>query len=299
MGSISRLSPSSRLVLLSVVVALVLVAIAPPARRSLEAEGPTATSGPQPVASPSLGVTSAEPTVSPEIATSKTSETLPTASPTSTMANTPTPVATTGPSRGPTPTQSQHLKGGTFRLATVLAALPVEPERRMGYSRDLFRHWIDADGDGCDTRREVLIVEAVIAPAVSAGCVLSGGEWRSLYDGLTFSDPSDLDIDHVVALAEAWDSGAYGWDAAQRQAFANDLGVSWSLIAVSASSNRSKSDRDPADWLPPRAEAKCPYLADWVAVKARWGLAVDSAERSTIASQTDCEDVLIQVVIAD
>lgn len=118
-----------------------------------------------------------------------------------------------------------------------------------------------------------------------------------MYDGLTFTDPSDLDIDHVVALAEAWDSGAYAWDSARRRAFANDLGVSWSLIAVSASSNRSKSDKDPAEWLPTSASVRCQYLGDWVAVKARWGLAVDDAERSALAGAADCQERLIDVVI--
>lgn len=203
------------------------------------------------------------------------------------------------PTPGPTATASVAIGNGTYTLAAVLDALPVAPEQRAGYSRTLFRHWIDADGDGCDTRREVLIEEAVVAPTVSAPCSLSGGEWWSLYDGLTFTDPSDLDIDHVVALAEAWDSGAYGWQPARRQALANDLGVPWSLIAVSASSNRSKSDKDPAEWLPPRIEATCGYLADWVAVKARWALAVDSAERNAVAGAAGCQDVLVQVVIEE
>ncbi|HEX7474251.1 MAG TPA: HNH endonuclease family protein, partial [Candidatus Limnocylindrales bacterium] len=101
-------------------------------------------------------------------------------------------------------------------------------------------------------------------------------------------DSSKLDIDHVVPLAEAWDSGAYRWDAARRRAFANDLGVSWSLIAVSAASNRSKGDKDPAEWLPPLASYRCQYLAVWVAIKTRWNLAVDAAEKSAIAGETEC-----------
>jgi hypothetical protein len=190
------------------------------------------------------------------------------------------------------------LPAGTSTLGAVLAGLPVAAERRAGYSRSLFRHWIDADKDGCDTRREVLIAEAVIAPTVSAGCSLSGGRWLSLYDDLTVTDPGGLDIDHLVPLAEAWDSGAYGWDAARRQAYANDLGVAWSLIAVSASSNRSKGDADPAEWLPPDASYTCQYVADWVAVKARWSLSVDSAVKAVIASEIACLDMPVRVVPA-
>lgn len=104
----------------------------------------------------------------------------------------------------------------------------------------------------------------------------------SLYDGLTFTDPGDLDIDHVVALAEAWDSGASNWTPARRRDFANDLGVWWSLIAVSASSNRVKSDQDPADWLPPAVSDECPFLGAWLATKARWDLTMDAREARAI-----------------
>ena len=169
-------------------------------------------------------------------------------------------------------------------LGELLALLTTETEIRAGYDRALFRHWIDADGDGCNTRYEVLIQEATRTPAVGSGCSLSGGMWVSLYDGLTFTDPSGLDVDHMVALAEAWDSGARAWTATRREAFANDLGVSWSLIAVSASTNRSKSDRDPAEWLPPQSGYRCTYLGDWLAVKVRWSLSVDPTERSAIQS---------------
>ena len=148
--------------------------------------------------------------------------------------------------------------------------------------RTLFRHWIDADGDGCDTRREVLIDEAVSPPSVGSGCSLSGGRWVSAYDGLTFTDPAKLDIDHMVPLAEAWDSGAYQWDSSRRMRFANDLDVDWALIAVSAATNRSKGDRDPAEWLPPAASFRCTYVAMWIEVKVRWRLTIDPAEQAAL-----------------
>ena len=142
----------------------------------------------------------------------------------------------------------------------MLAGLTVAPEQRTGYQRTKFKLWVDADHDGCDTRKEVLIAEAIVAPRIKAGCTLSGGAWLSLYDRLRFTASSKLDIDHVVPLAEAWDSGAWRWTAARRQAFANDLGKSWVLIAVSAHSNRSKGDRDPAGWMPASASYTCRYL---------------------------------------
>jgi hypothetical protein len=150
---------------------------------------------------------------------------------------------------------------------------------RAGYDRRLFRHWIDADGDGCDTRREVLIRDAVEAPVVGAGCSLSGGRWVSLHDGEVFTgDGGGLDIDHMVPLAEAWESGAWAWSAERRRAFANDLEHRFALLAVSASTNRSKGARDLAEWLPPDESSHCLYATYWRDTKVAWGLTFDQAE---------------------
>lgn len=162
----------------------------------------------------------------------------------------------------------------------LLRSLPVRAESNDGYDRDLFDHWIDANGNSCDTREEVLLRQNLLA---GASCSDRTGSWYSAYDDLRFTTSSSLDIDHFIPLAEAWGSGAKSWDEGRRERFANDL-YGYSLIAVSASSNRSKSDRDPAEWLPPRAAFLCTYLARWVAVKYRWRLAVDSAERGAIRS---------------
>ncbi|GAA2775231.1 hypothetical protein GCM10010521_62190 [Streptomyces rameus] len=85
----------------------------------------------------------------------------------------------------------------------------------------------------------------------------------------------------LVPLAEAWDSGASAWTAAEREAYANDLGDDRALIAVSAASNRSKADQDPSTWLPPAAGYRCQYATDWIADKTRWGLSIDTAESRT------------------
>ena len=167
---------------------------------------------------------------------------------------------------------------------TLLESLAVEAEQPNGYDRGLFRHWVDADGDGCDTRREVLITEAVTAPAVLGGrCVLSDGVWVSRYDGETDTgNGRGFDIDHLVPLKEAWDSGAHGWDPQTREQFANDLGFEHSLVAVSAGSNRSKGAQDPTTWLPPESSQRCWYAAAWISVKVRWDLSVDSAEADAL-----------------
>lgn len=85
-----------------------------------------------------------------------------------------------------------------------------------------------------------------------------------------------------MPLAEAWDSGAYAWDAARRTSYANYLDDSWHLVAVTARSNRSKADQDPSTWLPPYEAARCQYAAEWTAIKLQWQLTVDPAEREAL-----------------
>ena len=138
-------------------------------------------------------------------------------------------------------------------------------------------------GDGCDARREVLIAESQTPVSVGGGCSLSGGQWYSAFDGVVTTDPSSFDVDHFVPLKEAWDSGAHAWDSGTRQRFANDLDYAGSLIAVSASSNRSKGARDPAEWLP-MPSYRCEYVRNWVEVKLRWDLTADPGEINALRS---------------
>ena len=160
-------------------------------------------------------------------------------------------------------------------------------DKNSGYSRSAFKHWVDTDKDGCDTRAEVLIEEAKVKPKIGLKCKLSGGEWFSAYDGKTITQSSLLDVDHMVPLAEAWRSGAWKWTSAQRQDFANDLDlITNSLLAVSASSNRSKGDKDPASWLPKMGkEDVCNYLKDWIDVKWKYSLTVDQKEAKKLQEE--------------
>lgn len=191
-----------------------------------------------------------------------------------------TPSSVSSPGSTSPSTQAQAKTASS--LSALVNSLQVAVETRAGYNRDLFRHWIDADGDGCDTRREVLIAESVTPVTIGAGCSLSGGTWLSPYDMVSATNASSFDVDHFVPLAEAWDSGAANWDSATRQAFANDLDYAMSLIAVTASSNRSKSDRDPAEWLPTNSAFHCEYAVAWVQVKSRWKLTIDTAEKEKL-----------------
>lgn len=177
-------------------------------------------------------------------------------------------------------------------LHRAVATLPVAAEDRTGYNRESsFGGWIDADHDGCSTRAEVLLEEAVTAPTVTGRCTLTGGTWFSWYDDATVDNASSLDIDHLVPLAESWDSGASQWTKARRVAYANYLDDPRHLVAVTARSNRQKSDQDPATWMPPAPDAICRYTADWISVKLTWGLAVDSPERDALTQLADgCPD---------
>ena len=187
----------------------------------------------------------------------------------------------------------------TLPVRDALEALPVRAEDTSDYSRDAFKHWVDADRDGCTARAEVLKAEAVVAPQQGARCALSGGEWYSEYDDTYVEGPRGLDIDHRVPLGEAWESGAADWSADEREAYANDLEDPRALIAVTAGSNRAKGKKDPAEWQPPYVGNSCTYNTDWVAVKTRWGQSIDPVEKAAITDQLNrCPNAPITVTLA-
>ncbi|MEV1026604.1 HNH endonuclease family protein [Streptomyces sp. NPDC050264] len=124
---------------------------------------------------------------------------------------------------------------------------------------------------------------------MAAGCKLAGGSWRSAYDGLQVTDAARLEVDHFVPLAEVFDSEQTLWSAARREAYANDQDSPDTLIAVSDASNRSKSDKDPAQRLPANTSYHCAYAPTWVATKLRWDLTADDAEQQTLQTlATQC-----------
>ena len=162
---------------------------------------------------------------------------------------------------------------------SYLASLPVRTESRTGYSRDKFPHWITISGS-CNTRETILKRDGTNV-VTDSSCAATSGSWYSVYDGATWTAASDLDIDHLVPLAEAWDSGAGSWTTSRRQSFANDL-TRPQLIAVTDNVNQSKGDQDPATWMPSRTAYRCTYVRAWVQVKYYYGLSVDSAEKSAL-----------------
>lgn len=179
-------------------------------------------------------------------------------------------------SKNPKPRQT-HRHTGT--AAAMLKKIPLRPEASAAtYQRAYFGGWTTRGG--CTTRQRVLTDESRRGSA--AGCSVRRGSWLSAYDGRRTKNPSSLDIDHLVPLGQAWVSGASRWTAGTRIRYANDLGYPGTLRAVSAWSNRSKGDRDPAQWLPPRRIHRCKYIGTWIAVKYRWQMSADRAERRVL-----------------
>ncbi|WP_019818758.1 HNH endonuclease family protein [Saccharomonospora saliphila] len=161
-----------------------------------------------------------------------------------------------------------------------LARLTVAPDGSMdGYDRDLFPHWGARDGT-CDTRDVVLRRDGVDV-TVDEECEPTGGRWYSVYDGQWVSDDSQVHIDHVVPLAEAWRTGARDWTGTRRETFANDLDTQ-QLIAVSGSSNLSKGDAEPEEWQPGNTGYHCMYARSWINVKYVYDLTVTAAETGAL-----------------
>nr|WTB30827.1 HNH endonuclease family protein [Streptomyces sp. NBC_00830] len=190
--------------------------------------------------------------------------------------------ATTGLLTAPTAQAAMPTPVAASTARTYLSQLTVKAEgSSTGYSRDLFPHWITQSG-ACDTR-EVVLKRDGTNVTQNSSCTAVSGSWYSQYDGATWTAASDLDIDHMVPLAEAWRSGASSWTTAKRQSFANDL-TRPQLIAVTDNVNQSKGDQDPATWLPSRTAYRCTYARAWVHVKYYYNLTVDSAEKSALQS---------------
>lgn len=153
----------------------------------------------------------------------------------------------------------------------------------VAYDRNLYGGWIDADKDCQDTRQEVLIAESLVPVTLGArGCKVVAGRWFDPFTGRYFINPRKLDIDHFVPLAEVHRSGGTDWAPGKRVQYANDLADPKTLIAVSASANRSKGAKDPADWLPPNPEFHCEYVRLWIAIKGHWGLGMDAREEAAV-----------------
>lgn len=196
---------------------------------------------------------------------------------------------TTPPPDSPDPTRDGGMggaDGGGQRARDLLAGLTVRDESGGGdYRREAFGEGWASAGNGCDVRDEVLAVESTIeVTRGDDGCDVVRGRWISLYDGYSTPDPAELEIDHLVPLAEAWASGARAWPGERRQAYANDTRRPDALVAVTAATNTAKGDKDPAEWMPSKRQSWCRYAAAWISEKHAWRLSVDSAEKTALTN---------------
>lgn len=211
-----------------------------------------------------------------------------TASPTTAGPPSTSPTTATPTTASPTTTAPPSPPGATDARA-FLAPLRIDDQPSPGvrYDRDDWGGWADIDGDGCNGRQQALIASSISPAQVDPyGCTVVAGDWLSAYDGVATSDPSDLDVDHLVALSDAHTSGGWQWSAARRRQYANDPLNLW---PVSASSNRSKGDKGPHEWRPRRTEVWCDYAIRWVQVKVGWGLTATTPERDALGSMlSDC-----------
>lgn len=183
------------------------------------------------------------------------------------------------------------LSGNTDQVAQDLLALTVDGaasrESLPDYSRDEFgTAWSDVDHNSCDTRNDVLARDLENIELDADGCKVLTGTLADPYSGeqIDFQRGTDtsslVQIDHVVALADAWESGAWEWDAATRLAFANDPA---NLLAVSGSLNQEKGAGAADEWLPPNQDFQCEYVSAQVEVKTKYALSVTQSERDAMA----------------
>ena len=182
-------------------------------------------------------------------------------------------------------------------LWAAIDGLVVAEEDNSGYDRErYFGSWTDDDGDCQNTRQEVLAMETTAPLAYSQdGCEVTGGQWFTFWEHRLHASPSTLQIDHTVPVHEAWGSGARYWSQERRVAYLNDVGDPRSLNAQTTELNIEKNGKSPQYWMPPMNG--CAYIEQWVAVKIRWGLTVNSGEKETLLSWAySCPAVLVTVI---
>lgn len=198
-----------------------------------------------------------------------------------------TPVATGG--------ASNSVVAPAGSVLELLYSLPVAEASGVSYDRGEWRHW-DNITPCWSVREQVLADEALLDGSltlldkfkvrtfnVSDACYVAGGTWVDVYTGERFTNPSDLDVDHMVPLNYAAQHGGQAWDGSRKDAYANSLEYGNHLVAVSASANRSKSDKGPSEWKPSSQSYFCTYATDWVNISVEWGLSVSVADRDALA----------------
>ena len=251
---------------------------------------------PTPAATP----TSVAATAEPSSITPSPTNIIPTPPPqgtpgTTTATATPTPASLLETST-PTPSQVQAtvaLTPTTMPTTSLAIAVAPIPTDIAEYNRSHWKHWTDEDGDCQDARQEVLISESLVEVTYESErkCRVETGRWYGAFTGIYVEAPGDLDIDHLVPLKNAHDSGGWAWSSARKPEYANHLGNPDHLIAVTKGANRSKGAKGPEEWRPPDEGYWCQYATDWTEVKMEWGLTMTQRETVAIIEMLDtCEE---------
>ena len=216
------------------------------------------------------------------------------------VAPSPTPTDTPPPTVTETPAPVTDTSAAASLPQLVIATVP---GNIPAYHRDAWRHWIDEDGDCLNTRHEVLVDES-LSPVMftrSSRCSVATGQWLAPFTGTIVTSASELDVHHMVPIANAHRSGGWEWNARRKRAYANDLSYEGHLIAVTASANRSKGSRGPEEWKPPDTGYWCAYAKDWVTIKATWDLTVTISEWEALQGMLDtcAEPFDVLIVVGD
>jgi hypothetical protein len=194
-----------------------------------------------------------------------------------------------GPTTGPATAAGAPSPPSAERALSMLGELTVAPPGSMGgYSRDEFPHWAsdaasygwkEPDGS-CDVRDTALIRDGE-GVQIDEDCSITAGTWFDPYTGQTLTDSSEVDIDHVVPLANAWRSGASSaaWSTADREEYANDPEV---LLSADDAANQTKGDKGPEAWKPPNGDYWCEYARRWIWIKSDWDLSVNPNEKTAL-----------------
>ena len=215
----------------------------------------------------------------------------PTAIPSTPLPSSPTPtpmaasISPTATSVPPKLTQPSSGLAFSLEINEIATDLPK-------YDRKDWKHWIDEDKDCQNTRHEVLIEESLKEVTFKSDkqCQVATGEWLAPFTGDTVTDGTKLDVDHMVPLKNAHDSGGWAWDKDKKAAYANETGYADHLIAVTASANRQKSASGPEQWKPANQEYWCDYAVDWVQIKVDWGLSATQEEWTALQEMLETCD---------
>ena len=213
-------------------------------------------------------------------------------SPVVTISASPEPMLVTDATVTPLPVDAPVVNSG---IVSKLNSLTVTEASGVSYDRGEWHHW--ADITPCwSVREQVLADEAVQDGSLtlldkykvrttdlSKACYVAGGTWVDPYTGETFTNPSDLDIDHMIPLNYAAQHGGQVWDSGKKESYANNRDYAGHLKAVSASANRSKSDKGPSQWKPSNQANWCEYATDWVNISSTWNLTVTGADKNALA----------------